>query len=228
MNFKYFLIWIVIFFETGLIRAEELSVFFTNTSVKKVEKAMKESFQGVDVTVFGRFRDFKESLKSNPAFVIADDIFSTLTPDYDRVASFKIGASSKINLILLSLDEGWKKKDISKGKIGALESGDRKEIQKFLEDKFSKTFDSVKTVSKPEDLFPLMVFKSVDFIAIEPHVYEELKSRFSAAVFEIAKSKEISLPSLYVKKGADAAKAIQAFKAMKTEDATTLGFSGVE
>lgn len=213
----------------GDLLAADLAVFFPTTRpVKKIEKVMKSADIG-DVVALAKFKDFKKIVeKDGPNYVVSSDIFTDIYGDkYDKVKSFQIGGKSSFKYLLLSTDASWKKKKLKKGKVGMIATAKRKDLKKYLAKKFGGKFKGVKTVSKAEDLFPLLVFKSVDFIVVEPYIYEELKSRFSTKVHVIKESSDVSVPSLYVKKGGDKSGAEKVSK-ISGADLGSIGFSGVK
>jgi hypothetical protein len=200
----------------------------SSQSVKSIQKVVESGMPGKEVSVFAKFKDFEEFLKqNNPDLVFASDIFASESNGFERKATVTSGGSSESELILLSLDEKWKTADISEGKLGVIQLAERDDVKKYFERVFSKSFKKIQTVTKAEDLFPLLIFKTVDFIAVEPYLYNELKSRFTSKVFEIGKSKPISLPSAYLKKGSDAA-IVEAFKKISVDELKKISFDGMK
>lgn len=178
----------------------------------KIEKAISGASSS-DVRAFAKFNDFNMGLESDkPDFVIAPDAFKEMADNYTPVGALKVEGKSTTKLILLSADQSWKGKDISAGRVGIIELAKRDKMKSYVNGLFGKEFKGMKTVSKAEDLFPLLVFKSVDFIAVEPYVYNELKSKFTTQVFEVGSSKELPNATVFMKSGVTLPKEIESLK----------------
>jgi len=210
---------------------EALPVFYSTTVPANARaKAMKGDLSGAfDVTVFAKYKDFiREVKKVKPAAVIAPSSFSDYHKDYEPAAQFIGGGKPTYKFLLLAAEKKWNKGNINKGKIGMVEISKRKNLKKITKKMFGKKFKRVKSVSKPEDLFPLLVFKSVDFILVSPGNYKILKTKFSTKVVEVAKSKSVNHPKLFVKKGSDKSKLTGALKKLSSGSLKKMGFSKVQ
>ncbi len=213
----------VIFAFLGLLslkaRSQELVVYFPSTVAPiKIEKSLKE-IKSVDIKAFAKFSDFDYAVSSaKPRIVMAPSIFGDENTDYKSLGSVARNGKNESKMVLIALDASWKSKDVSAGKVGAIEVAKRSKMKSYIENAFSKSFKLVKTVSKAEDLFPLLVFKSVDFIAVDRAVLDELKAKFSTQVFEVLESKAEPFVSIFVREGVQDSE----IKELKTFDISTI------
>ena len=86
----------------------------------------------------------------------------------------------------------------------------------------------INTVSKAEDLFPLLVFNSADVIALSEDNYLKLKEVFTAktSVVNIV-THPIYFPRVYQKKGTTS-ELIKKLETMSKENLNLLGFDAIE
>ena len=91
-----------------------------------------------------------------------------------------------------------------KPRIGLVEEVDREQLKALVGGLFKINCKIVKSVSKPEDLFPLLVFKTTDFIMISPDNRELLKEKFTAKVYRVSEKRSGGYPTVFVKAGASA------------------------
>jgi len=193
-----------------------VAVYYSSTlSAKERQNTIKNevSKDGFDVVVFGKFKDFDEEIKSKkPDVILAPSTFQKYNSEYSPVMRFTKGGNKQFKYLLLSLDKSWNPKNLSNGKLGIVEEVDREHLKDVASDLFKTKFKMVKSVSKPEDLFPLLIFKSADFIAVSPDDYERLKEKFSAKVNVVGESNAVDLPVVYIKKGQSSEEVISVFK----------------
>jgi len=169
--------------------------------ISLIEKKIKSS-TSLSVTAFAKYSDFESAVNSlNPDYVISTAAFSSINENFEPISGLKVNGETKSKFILLALKPGWKDKDILQARTGTVEFIKRNKIKDYLEKVFERKFASIKTVSKVEDLFPLLVFDSVDVIALQPHTYAELKGKFQTNVFEVGNSQEIESMTLFRRKG---------------------------
>lgn len=173
----------------------------TTLPISKIEKKIKDKTD-LPVTAFAKYIEFNSNIDSiNPSYVISTEAFSEEDESFEVISGLAANGQKTSKFILLALKPTRKDQDLSKLRIGTVEFIRRNKIKNYLEKIFSKKFKSVKTVSKPDDLFPLLVFNSVDLIAVQSYNYQELKEKFNTAVFEIGSSKEVQSLALFQKKG---------------------------
>ncbi len=207
-----------------------LAYYSSTKSVQEREAVLKPEFSkaGLELTIFAKFKEFQEEVKSKtPGFVLAPSEYQQFNPEYEPVMRFKKDASDSFKYKFYALEEAAAGMDLTKAKAGMVEIVDRENLKDLIQKITGKSPKGLKSVTKPEDLFPLLVFKSADVIMVAPDDYESLKEKFTTKVAAIAESSEVGYPQLYVKKGADAKKVVEALKAFDTEKLKKLGFTQI-
>jgi len=207
-----------------------LAYYSSTKSVQEREGVLKPEFSkaGLELTIFAKFKEFQEEVKTkNPSFVLAPSEYQQFNPEYEPVMRFKKDASDSFKYKFYALEEAAAGMDLTKAKAGMVEIVDRENLKDLLQKITGKAPKGLKSVTKPEDLFPLLVFKSADVIMVAPDDYDSLKEKFTTKVAAIAESSEVAYPQLYVKKGTDAKKVVEALKAFDTEKLKKLGFTQI-
>ncbi len=162
-------------------------IFIYNTTLAKpasIEKELSEIIKEADVKVFARFIDFKAMVeKSNPAIVIAPHLtLKSLKLENNIKATGVLEGNTDQPYILVSLNAQI---DLSKNpnaKIGVLDIAGRKEMKDLIA-RIIGPLAKYKSVTKLEDLIPMLTFKSADAILITPSDLALLKSRTKANLF---------------------------------------------
>jgi len=214
----------------GLAAAKpQVSIYYPSVlSARERQDVLKTGLAGYDVTVFAKFRDFSEDLKSKETpIVVAPASFQKAHPEYTPVLGFSGHEGRKFKYALLALSEKWNKGNLEEGKIGLVEEVDREQLKGLVSSLLKVNCKFVKTVSKPEDLFPLLVFKTTDFIMISPDNYELLKEKFTAKVYRVTESEAVDNPTVFVRKGSSVDEAIQALKGLPSGVLGPLGFTSI-
>jgi hypothetical protein len=182
-----------------------------------------------DVTVFAKFKDFADEVKSKGSnIVLAPAFFQKYHPDYTPVLGFSDRGGRRFKYVLLSLSNKWNKGNLMNGKIGLVEEVDRDHLKDLVSDLLSVNCKMIKSVSKPEDLFPLLVFKSADFIMVSPENHERLKEKFTTKVFQVSESISVENPMVFVKNGTAPDDVVKAFQMLPPDLLKTLGFASME
>ncbi|MFT5298128.1 MAG: hypothetical protein ACI9YH_004175 [Colwellia sp.] len=166
---------ISITFSTVLV-AESLYVFVpTEVRANKLQQKIGSYCSGVDVTVFGRAKDFHNKVKAVPPTAIL-----SLLPVVEHTLSFNtaiMGLRDGLNsegYVLVSIDRPMSLDSLNNKKIGVVDLLGRKPMRAFIE-QLLKTEIMLKRVTKVEDLLPLITFESVDAIFISESMFEQLK-----------------------------------------------------
>ncbi len=208
--------------------SESLLVYYPTTlPVKSRQDVLKTESGGADVTVFAKFRDFADQVKAvSPAMVIAPSNFGTSNPDYKPVLRFFESNSGKFKYLVLALSQALK--DVKMARLGLVEETEREILRDFIDGVIGSNVKAFKTVSKPEDLFPLLVFKSVDMILVSPSNYERLQKQFSSKVFKILESKPVDGITVFSRTGKDAASIAGGLEKLSAAALKDLGFSKIE
>lgn len=218
---------LIIFFMPINSMATELAIFYpSQVSVSKRDKFFKKYLPETSIDTFAKYRDFRTILSSKkPDYVISNDIFGNYHKEYVRVLSFKELNQKSTQLILLAKNKKWNIANIMESKLGVVSTSSKKNQREYLTKIFNSKFKKIKTVSKSEDLFPLLVFEAVDVIAIEPNIYEMLKNKFNTKVHIIKRSIKFNTPSLYKRTDVQNQKIIKKIK--NIENLNEIKFSGV-
>ena len=180
-------------FLTVYLSAQELRVFQSTTApVKDREKALKgdSSLGGLQITVFGQFREFSSANKSKAKYVIVPSSWVKFNPDYKAV--YQLGKNGKTNekLMILATKPEWTIDKIGSGKVGIVDELGRKDTKSYVLDIAGK-FKLIKRVTKPEDLMPLLVLENADYIIIRSDNYEILKKKFTAKTIKVGETKTV-------------------------------------
>jgi hypothetical protein len=158
--------------------AESLYVFVpTEVRANKLQQKIGSYCSGVDVTVFGRAKDFHKKLKAVPPTAIL-----SLLPVVERTLLFNttiMGLRNGTNsegYVLVSIERPLALDNLNNKKIGVVDLLGRKPMGVFIE-QLLKTQIKLKRVTKVEDLLPLITFESVDAIFISESMFRQLKSK---------------------------------------------------
>lgn len=181
-----------------------------------MQENLSEACPNIDITVFGRYRDFSKLTESgNPeAILVAPEVLND-HPEYKVALQGLREGSSREPLVLLSVD---KEVDLSGDKlptIGIVSLLDNKDLAKFASEKL-KTAVRIKVVAKLEDLLSLLQFQNADAVLIaKDHLdYFQQKSRLNFFIKEL-EGESIGLPVLAV--GTEDTEALEALKKAFTE-----------
>jgi hypothetical protein len=205
--------------------SESLFVFFPTTVRPHIlQKGISESGPGVDVTAFGRFADFEDGVKSKPpdAILSLPEVVGNLE-GYKVAVIGKRKGESREPFFLMSVEKAIDPSQIAGSTIGIVDFLGRKGMQKFVAGIFP-TPPALKTVAKVEDLLPLLTFRMAEGILVTQAQVDYFRS-VSQLKFVVTPVPSAAAGSicLAVRKGAEAAKAIQAIRAMRTDVQKLLG-----
>jgi|GEM_PF-6444615 len=215
-------------FLMGISHAADIPVYYPTTlGVQDRQNAINGT--GISAVVFARFTDFIQEVKHrSPSAVIAPSTFGKFEKGYKPALQFLENGNSEGKYLILALNDVWKQKALHEARIGAIEEVDREDVRKMLFDLLKTNFKWVKSVAKAEDLISLLVFKSVDVIAISEEIYKKLKGMFPVNLYTIKSTPPVSRPLLYVKSGSDPKDTIQKIKMMPKNALALFGFSAVQ
>lgn len=216
----------------GLAHAKEpLPIYYASVlPAKERQEAVRDSIGGsFEVSVFAKFKDFNDEIESKaPNVLIAPSFFGKFHPEYEPVLRFKASAGNSFKYQILSLSAQWNQKNLAGGKLGMVEEESRDRLKDLVGELLGAKVKLVKSVSKPEDLFPLLIFKSADFILIGPQERERLSEKFTAKVHLVGESRAVGLPVVFVKKGFSNGPLLEALKGISPGACNALGFAAVE
>ncbi len=164
------LIWSAIFFVQS-VYAERLYVFYPSiVRTKIMQKKLSRALPGIEVRVFGRYRDFRTKTKTDSpdAILSKEPVIKHLgrylikrkgIRDYDTFESY----------VLLSVGKRVNPANMAGTSIGVFDILGRRGMKKFLGNYF-RPRPRIKRVSKMEDLLQLLIFNMVDAVLI-PEIY---------------------------------------------------------
>ena len=213
-------------FLTVHLSAQELRVYQTSTTpVKDREKALKSdaSLGGVQVTVFGQFREFSSANKNKAKYLIVPSSFIKFNPDYKPVYQFAKNGKTTTKLMILTSKASWSMDKIATGKVGIVDELGRKNTKTYVQDIAGK-FKLIKRVTKPDDLMPLLVLENADYIIIRSDNYDILKKKFTAKTIKVGETKTVDHPVICVLKNTPAAE-IEKLGKLSPETIKALGYS---
>lgn len=155
---------------------------YLQTSVKpaSLEKKLEEGMKGVDVTVFGRFQDFKDALAKTPP-----DAVLARTPVLQQLSMKPIlqgaGKNGETELMLvMSVDKEIPKAELESKTIGAVDLLGRKEMGKYVAVLYKMSNQpKLKPVTKTDDLLPLLQLNGADAVIVPESAADEIASRSS-------------------------------------------------
>lgn len=160
------------------LRAESLYVFFPTTArAKVVQSYIDKVCTNLDVTVFGRQRDFNNQIVENPPnAILAAPIVIQSMPNFDPVLVARRKGSVFEDYFLVSVKDTISLKALEGLKVGAVDLLGAKSMQAHM-NKLLMTEVKVKRVTKLEDLLPLISFAAVDTLFISRRTLEFIQSK---------------------------------------------------
>jgi hypothetical protein len=158
--------------------AESVFVFVpSENSAKAVQKTIAQSCPGIDVTVFGRSKDFrKEVAKNKPDAVISLQTVVEALGNFSPILNGLKDGKQDENYVLVSVDTQFPLAQIDSHKIGVIDILGRKPMSEYVSGLFGKKI-KLKRVTKVEDLLPLLTFGSVSGIFIPQGLFKTIQAK---------------------------------------------------
>jgi hypothetical protein len=158
--------------------AESVFVFVpTENSAKAVQNTITQNCPALDITVFGRSKDFrKEVVKNRPDAVIS---LQTVVEALDAFSPILNGIKDDRqddDYVLVSVDTQLQLAQIDKEKIGVIDILGRKPMSDYVSTLFGKKI-KLKRVTKVEDLLPLLTFGSVAGLFIPQGLFKAIQAK---------------------------------------------------
>ncbi|RLC14657.1 MAG: hypothetical protein DRI57_14130 [Deltaproteobacteria bacterium] len=209
------LIFAAIFFSrTGY--SETLYVFYpTTTRSQIVQKELDRVCPGIEITVFGRYEDFKAKIGMNSpdAILTKDPVIRQIGGYLTKMEGARKGATDE-PYVLVSVDKKVDPHNIGNAPIGIFDILGRKGMKKFVSRYFTAT-PRLRRVSKMEDMLQLLTFNMADAILIpEIHVnYFKEISKLNFAVTPVP-GMRVGIIALGVKQGKHAPQIIKGLSGM--------------
>jgi hypothetical protein len=226
--FFFFLISCFFLFQSTLAKA--LPVFYSTTSPPiERQNALRSALseRGIEVTVFGRYRDFFEQLSRDSAdVVIGPPWFGDFNPNYENVLVLVNNGKSETSYVLLKLGSSANIR-LQDARVGLVQAVDLGQVDRLLASILGHSVQEVRTVNRPEDLVPLLVFGAVDVVMMSQEDYQALKGRFTTELTKVKQIEGVSLPQVFVRKGSSSEALVDALTKVSTDVWRTFGVSGV-
>ena len=158
--------------------SDEPSVFVflpNDLRARAFEKLLSSAMPGVNITVFGRLKDFQNNIKKSPpdAVLTLRDVLEEQT-GISSVLQGSEGGKTQEPYVLVSVDSRANIEGDSV--IGVVDILGRKKMPAFV-NKVVNTKTKVKRVAKPEDLLSLLQFKMVDAVLIPKASFRSLEAK---------------------------------------------------
>ncbi|WDE12455.1 hypothetical protein [Thalassomonas haliotis] len=160
------------------VQAESLFVFLpTQVRAKVMQQQISQICPELEVTVFGRGKDFRRQIKSTPPNAVL-----SLMPIIEQLGSFapvlrgSKNGQTRENYVLVSVGRPLNMQDIAQKKIGVVDLLGRKPMGAFIADAFPVAV-KLKRVTKTEDLLPLLTFGSVEAVLVSESHFLQLKAK---------------------------------------------------
>lgn len=203
-----------------------LAVYYPSLNpVKERQDSLSEE-TGIETTVFARFRDFNDFINDkNPDYIIAPSSFEKFNNSYIPILKFFHEEELTFKYYILSLNNKWNSKNINTAKLGVVEELERTHFKNYFGDKLQIQANIIKSVSKPEDLFPLLAFNSVDIIIVSSLDYAKLKEQFTIKTIKIMESKPVSLPYIFRNSKLRSTQGISQLESLSKKTLKILGFT---
>lgn len=180
--------------------SDEMRVFFpTVIPVKDREKVLKKdpALNSIDITVLGKFREFKIANRNKAKFIIVPYSYTKYQSEYKPIFQFCRNGKSYERMMILSVENNYFSQNLNNAKIGIVDELERKPTKSHIRE-IAGSFKIIKRVTKPEDLYPLLILQNADCIIIRPQDYYILSQKFTTKTTIIGYSEPIKLPVLCV------------------------------
>lgn len=199
--------------------AEKLYVFYPTTIRPSVlQKKLKEACPAIDITVFGRYKDFIAQINIAPpdAIIVKPDLLKQL-PDYEKNLSGVKQGKADEPYFLLSIDKNIDLSKIGQEVIGIVDFLGRKETAKLVASFFTPS-PKIKRVIKIEDLLPLLIFNMATslFLCEDDIAYLKETSKLNFMVTNLPNVK-IGLISLAIRKKSSSELIVKSIKGLSNE-----------
>ncbi len=233
MNPRYHILLIMLFsgvlFLNNHSYADKAEIFVYVTTDQKafiLQEKMTEILdkEGNKVRVFGKYEDFNTMVISEePEILITKPENAEKYSNYRLYLPGMYKGRQNVSLSLTSISEGFDLSDLSEARVGVVNSLGRSETAEYVHEVLNKGV-SVKTVTKLEDLLPLLTFRMTDAVLVTEKEINFLKqkSKMTFSIHEMPDSKS-GVVSVYLKKGLDSAPEVPGLREIPDELGIILG-----
>jgi len=165
--------------------AESLYVFYPSfLSAATVQKQLAKACPQIEILVFGRFKDFEDSvLKNMPDAILTKPAVMGQMGGYAARVSGSRGGSTEENYVFLSVEKKTDPAALADKTLGVFDILGKKGMDMFV-GKFISPIPKLRRVSKMEDLLQMLTFNMADAILI-PDVYVRYYKEISKLNFTV-------------------------------------------
>ena len=204
--------------------AEKLYVFFPSVmSAASVQQELISACPGIEITVFGRFKDFEDGVMSHSpdAILTKPDVIGQIGGYNIKLNGTRKGDTEE-PYIFLSVNSPVDVSSLSGKSIGVFDILGRKGMEKFI-GKFLNPVPQLQRVSKIEDLLQLLTYNMVEGILI-PEVYTDCYKKISKLNFVVTRlpNMKAGILALGVKQGREAALTVKLLTALNEQSVSLL------
>jgi ABC-type amino acid transport substrate-binding protein len=193
-----------------------------------LEQALQKELPRLAVTVFGRLRDFQDSIASkNPDAIIAIAPLLEQARARPSLLGMRGGKEWEPYLLLMTAAAaaaGATKPSLAGKTVGIVDLLGRDGTQAFAAAAVGTPDVKVKRVAKIEDLLPLLEFSAADAVLIPSSAVKRFteRTRLAMAVRELPNAR-VGLPAVAVRNEKARAVIVQAIQQMEGETRSLLG-----
>jgi len=209
---------------------EILAVFYpTSISVSNREAALNSDYalKAFDVMVFGKFREFKKSIKrAKVKYFLAAGPFAKYSKLCIPFAQFTMNKKTRYKFQILSTKKKDAIGDYRIRVVGIVEQLGGHDSRKLVSEVLGMKVKSIKRASTVQDLVALLLLESVDLILVKKADLKKAKERFPVKLVHLGDSNAIRTPVLCSGKR-DEAKAKQLIN-ISSKTMKALGFDGIK
>ena len=201
---------------------------FLPTSIppRKLQGFLSDAAPGVNFTVFGRQKDFVNTLKTKPpdAVIAHRPVIEGIGVQNEPVLQGTLGGKDSQQYVLVSVDQGIDTSNLAKLNVGAVDLLGRRKMSKFVAKLLGVPKVKVKRVTKVEDLLPLLQFSMADAVMLPPDKVDTFRSK-SALNLQVTpiNAATVGLPSVSVLTGGQRQVAIDALQKVNPQVMTRMG-----
>ncbi|WP_281559813.1 hypothetical protein [Thalassomonas sp. RHCl1] len=182
---------------SSVVQAESLFVFLpTQVRAKVMQQQISQICPELEVTVFGRGKDFRRQIKNTPPSAVL-----SLMPIIERLGSFDPvlkgakNGQTREKYVIVSVGRPLTMQDIAQKKIGVVDLLGRKPMGEFIAGIFPVAV-KLKRVTKTEDLLPLLTFGSVEAVLVSESHFLQLKAKSNLNLVASSSNLTMSLVNL--------------------------------
>lgn len=192
MNIKYQTYFILLLLSTMLFGGEKLYVFYPTTVRPHIlQKKLSEACPEIEITVFGRYKDFMAQVAVNypNAILVKPDLLQQL-PLYKKILSGIKNEKLDGPYSLVSVERKIDTDSIGNITIGTVDFLGRKGMNDLLSTFFTNP-PKVKRVTKTEDMLPLLRFNMVTalFLCVDDLEYLQEKSKLNFVITNLPEAR---------------------------------------